>query len=146
MSVKVAFYKGRDTFLDRLVQWWTNSTYSHCEIVIGDMAYSSSPRDGGVRAKKIAFTPEHWDFVVVPDANVGQVLQWFEQHAGAKYDWLGLLGFVIPHRFNWPDRWFCSEACAEALGFTKSWELAPCDLFHLLADKGGPLNAQPIAV
>lgn len=142
MSVKVAFYKGRDAFLDRLIQWWTGSSYSHCEIVVNGVSYSSSPRDGGVRMKLIDFNPQHWDFVEVPEAHQAAVLQWFSEHYGAKYDWVGLLGFVFTHRLNSADRWFCSEACAAALGIPQPWTLTPRDLFYLLADKGEPFDGQ----
>lgn len=143
MSVKVAFYKGREAFLDKLVQWWTNSPYSHCEIVVDEISYSSSPRDGGVRPRGIIFNPEHWDFLTLTQADAQSIVAWFQAHRGAKYDWLGLLGFVLPHPINSPDRWFCSEACAAALGLALPWTLTPQDLYFLLSEKE-PTPAQSV--
>lgn len=114
--VSLAFYKGTDEWLDRLTQWWTRSAYSHCELVIDGLAYSSSPRDGGVRVKAgIDFTSAHWDVIHVR-AHAPSVCAWFEQHARQRYDYVGLLGFVLPWHLGSRRAWFCSEACAAALG------------------------------
>lgn len=49
--VQLAFYKAKGDWVDKVIRWWTSSKYSHCEVVIGDEWFSSSPRDGGVNAK-----------------------------------------------------------------------------------------------
>ena len=61
--VQLAFYKAKGDWVDWIVRKWTKSIYSHCEVVIGDEWFSSSPRDGGVRMKKIEYKPEDWDLV-----------------------------------------------------------------------------------
>ena len=62
--MKLAFYKGREDFYDRLISWWTRGPYSHVELVINETyCMTSSPKDGGVRMKHIDFHPDHWDFV-----------------------------------------------------------------------------------
>lgn len=137
VSIKVAFYKGSEEFLDKVIQWWTKSPYSHCEIVIDGVSYTSSPRDGGVRGRIINWKPEHWDFIEVhPDVQPTpeQVRQWFFDHWGQKYDWLGLIGFVFPKglRFNSQKRWFCSEACATALGLSNPSSFTPQGLYDEL--------------
>ena len=48
MKAKLAFYKAKGNWIDFLVRVFTNSPYSHCELVINKDWYSSSPRDGGV--------------------------------------------------------------------------------------------------
>lgn len=128
MTVSIAFYKGKDDLLDRLVQWWTKSPYSHCELVIDGVAYSSSPRDGGMRTKVIDFNPNHWDIIPI-SADKDACKKWFNDRLGAKYDWLGLLGFIIPMRLESPYRWFCSEAIASALGLPHPWKITPDTLY-----------------
>lgn len=140
--MKVAFYLGRKAenpkakFFDRLTCAWTKSRYSHCELVIDGLCYSSSKRDGGVRAKQINLDSGHWHvFDVKGDAEAAK--QWFREHFGARYDVAGLFGFVLPWRTHNPDRWFCSEACAAALKIPEPWQLSPGDLFNHLGRESG---------
>ena len=51
--MKLAFYKAKGDWVDLLIRVFTNSKYSHVEIVHIKDWYSSSPRDGGVRVKQI---------------------------------------------------------------------------------------------
>lgn len=129
--MKLAFYKGKGTLFDRAVQWWTSSPYSHCEIVLDvdtgkveNLCASSSFRDKGVRIKLIDLTTGRWDLVDIPWADEEAVTDWFLLHSGEGYDTIGLLGFVIPFR-DISDKWFCSEACVEALGFSSSETIDP---------------------
>ena len=46
-DIRLAFYKGKGDWVDKLVRWWTKSQYSHVEVVVGNTWISSSPRDGG---------------------------------------------------------------------------------------------------
>ena len=52
-GMKLAFYKGKGNWVDLIIRVFTNSPYSHVEIVLNKDWYSSSPRDGGVRVKQI---------------------------------------------------------------------------------------------
>ena len=131
--MRVALYYGRkkdnpsSKLFDWLVCWWTNSPYSHCELVIHDICYSSSARDGGVRAKKIDLDSGHWNvFEITGDKQAA--LSWFKDHDGDKYDVAGLFGFVLPVKTNNRSRWFCSEACAAALQIPFPWHFSPDDL------------------
>jgi hypothetical protein len=130
-ATTLAFYKGTEDKEDRLIQWWTKGPYSHCEIIIGGYSYSSSARDGGVRRKRIAYNLDNWDFVEV---NLDQLacLQWFSVHDGEKYDYLGLIGFVVPWNAGRSDKWFCSEALAVVLDLPELPLLSPSSLFMQL--------------
>lgn len=33
MKAKIAFYKAKGNYVDKAIRIWTNSPYSHCEIV-----------------------------------------------------------------------------------------------------------------
>lgn len=137
----IAFYKGRHRLFDRLVQWWTRGPYSHCELVIEQApngmfcCISSSWCDGGVRAKWMFLPPERWD-IVDTEGNPDAARQWGLDHAGKRYDLLGLFGFVWRARRDNPHRWFCSEAVAAILGFPEPWRFSPNDLSNILKRKG----------
>jgi len=135
--MKIAFYKGRTRFLDRIVQWWTRSPYSHCEIVfdsVNNLCATSSFIDGGVRIKLIELDEIKWDVVDV-DGDENAVLDWFMLHLGEKYDLLGLVGFIIPIS-GWRNRWFCSEACAASLGYAEAWRFSPAMLYSIINRQG----------
>ena len=116
MIVKLALYKGRGQIGNALIRWWTRSPYSHCEIVIGDMGYTSSLMDGGVRAKRIQFAPEHWDFVELPWAHELKVKAFFAQTDSEPYGWPDLVLRQVLNRGGDSPGYFCSEWCAAALG------------------------------
>jgi hypothetical protein len=118
--VRIAFYKGKGRFFDKLIRLWTRGPYSHCELVFSDgQWFSASPREKVARFKRIEPKPGHWDFVDLPMAAELEALirQWCEGKAeGRKYDWLGIICTQIMP-FGWQDkgRWFCSEVCLSAL-------------------------------
>jgi len=146
MTIYIAFYKGNggnfwQRTQDRLIRFFTRGKYSHCEMVISlDIldseyeCYSSSPRDGGVRHKSMPLPPEKWDLVEV-EAWYDDMVNFYDLHKGKKYDWLGVLGFVLRTRQN-PDRYFCSEYVAEFLGFPEPWRFSPNDLYAILNREG----------
>lgn len=129
--VQLALYKGRTRLFDRAVQWWTRSTYSHCELVFNTDSHgvsvcgSSSYLDGGVRIKNMALDPEKWDLVDLPGFDPVHASKWFDMHAGERYDLVGLFGFVLPFMRDNQTRWFCSEACASAMGLGDAWRYSP---------------------
>lgn len=64
--MKLAFYRAKGNIIDLLVRIWTNSPYSHVEIVTTNKDwYSSSSIDDGVRIKQIQDDGNSWDFVEV---------------------------------------------------------------------------------
>ena len=86
-------------------------------------------KTGGVRFKRIALNPDHWDVQRI-DVDPLRAAQWFKDHEGDLYDWQLILGFVswvIPHKAQ---RWTCSEACAAALDVPKddAWRFDPAGL------------------
>lgn len=103
------------TALDRMPEW---SIYRPNEL-------------GGVRFKRFVVNPDHW---LIQDAtNVHfdpvQVASWFVTNQGHCYDWRHIFSFggVI---MNWifsndKDKNTCTEAVAEAMGFSDSWRFHP---------------------
>lgn len=130
--MQIAFYKGRKRLFNRLTAWWTNGPYSHCELVVDGLCWSSSFMDGGVRGKRIELNPDHWDLIEV-DADVAAAIAWFEARIGDDYDTLGLFGFLWRPWRDDTNRWFCSEALAAALGFSDPWRFCPNTLYAALS-------------
>lgn len=126
--MKLALYKGKGRIGNALIRWWTRSIYSHCELVIGDLAYSSSMMDGGVRGKIIEFDPEHWDFIELPWADTIGVMLLYSQTRDQPYGWLDLLWRQVLNRPGDSRGWFCSEWCAAALGIPNPQIYSPASL------------------
>lgn len=126
--ISLAFYKASNgSVIDRLINRFSgNAGYSHVEIVFSNgMFFTSSPRDGGVRLKVIKPDPNHWDFInlhltteqeqTIWDWALKQAEpNWPNGKPSIKYDWNGVIGFLLPLSDN-PNDKFCSEECLEAL-------------------------------
>lgn len=144
-NVRLAFYKGPPAdkwhlLSHKLTCWFTGSLYSHVELVIDGMAYSSSARDGGVRAKQLDLTTGRWDVIdieMVDPLAESDALEWFIERLGEKYDWAGVLRFVLPFVPQRSNQWFCSEAVATALGLDKPWRTSPGDLWDWAVQQPG---------
>ena len=77
MTVQLALRKGDKRLSARLIQWWTNSAYSHCELVVEGWCYSSSVMDKGVRRKRIELRPDKWDVIELPWTSADDVRRFF---------------------------------------------------------------------
>ncbi|SUB32803.1 Uncharacterised protein [[Pasteurella] mairii] len=153
-TVYLALYKGTggslyDRFSDWLIRKITRGQYSHCEIVLEETeftgashydsettytAYSSSPRDGGVRCKRINIHNGNWDFIPLPNVSESQVRSYFERTKGRKYDWLGVLGLVLGVKQK-RSKYFCSEWCFNAIFYSENgWRFSPNDLATIVKE------------
>lgn len=126
--VRLALYKGKGTLGNAIIRWWARSPYSHCELVIGDVGYTSSIRDGGVRAKRIEFDPAHWYFVDLPWAHEHRVKAYYAQTAGEPYGWKDLILRQVLNKAGDSYGQFCSEWCAKALGVANGQIYSPATL------------------
>jgi hypothetical protein len=119
MRIQLASYKAEyGNNVDKIIAWWTDSEYSHTEIIVDGVWYSTSPRDLRLRAKRIAPTEGHWDIVDISDGakDCEVILAEFAKYEGAKYDWTGIaLSQVLPLGMDSEQRWFCSEWAAHCL-------------------------------
>jgi len=129
----VAFYIGKGTCIDRVIRWATRSPYSHVELVDDDgLCWSSSHRDGGVRAKKINIHSGNWEVLHVPWLNETDISR-IEPHLDKKYDYKGILCsqmFSLARHSR--DRWFCSELVAHAIGIGAPQTYSPGALHDTL--------------
>lgn len=138
MTVHLALYKAPGDLVDRAVRLWTRSLYSHCELVLADGRFvSSSPRDGGVRAKCIEPSSRTWDFVALPWVEQELVEAALEREGGTGYDWVGIIGSqLLPLGIHSCKRWFCSEFCGAVMGLEKPERYSPGELAELVAWMG----------
>lgn len=147
-KVYLAMYKAEGNWVNKVIRLFTGKPYSHCEIFVEDgmfdtvfdenwerirvwrpcyKAYSSSPRDGGVRMKEISkpsrircneyngeFKPENWDLIPLPTVSGQKIEDFYQKTRGKKYDFFGAIGVVLGIREK-PNRWYCSEWCYQAI-------------------------------
>lgn len=136
--MKLALYRGPAQDLAHKIAHWavctfTGSIYSHCEVVINGVCWSASARDGGVRGKKVDLNSGRWDVIDLPaQMDEAAAVAWFMEHDGAAYDWAGVLRFALPFLPQRRGQWFCSEACAAALGMPGAADLSPQNLMEVL--------------
>lgn len=97
----------------RCLRW---CPWSHAELVIDGRCYSSSVRDGGVRAKSIDLTTGRWDVIDMPTVNAEEALARFAERNGLGYDWPGALRWGLPFLRQRPRADYCFEVVAYMLG------------------------------
>lgn len=132
----IAAYKGPPSgllrtvghYLTRLRTW---SKYSHAELLIDGVCYSSSSRDGGIRSKVIDLNTGRWDlFEIKRPVNPEAVKQWFAAHEEMKYDWRGIIRWAVPFISHHPRQWVCYEAVGDGLGLAAAHKLTADDLIE----------------
>ncbi|WP_017773858.1 hypothetical protein [Paraburkholderia kururiensis] len=138
--MRFAFYKGRQGGIRGLFDWivraWMRGPYSHVEAVVGmngDLCHIASSLPGaGVRiAYNQIMSPKQWDFFDGP-GDEATALAWFRQHDGARYNYLGLFGFLLRPVEGEKGAYFCSEACCYAAGISDPWRFDPNALADLV--------------
>jgi hypothetical protein len=125
-------YKAKGDLFNGLIRRWTDSPYSHCELVVNGMCYSSSIRDGGVRCKEFVNSP-NWDLFDLPWVDEYKVTKYYFDTFGTKYGWSDLIN---RHIFKLPisngSGQFCSEWCADALQIPNARDYSPQTLYDLV--------------
>ena len=133
--MQIALYKGPPSSILRkishcLIKFWTMSEYSHAELVLDGMCYSSSSRDGGVRSKRINIKSGKLDVYDITDTKQikAKALSWFVEHDGDSYDYRNIFRHVIPFIGHNENHWVCFEAIGAALGIKDPHKLDADDL------------------
>ena len=134
--VYLASYKGKGGFIDRAIRWLVKGKYSHSEIFIVSnhsvIGVTSAGTEGGVRSKQYDHADMNlsdWDLIKLPFVNESTVWDWYFQNMADKYDWWGVIRFMFP--WSAPQHksaWFCSECCADIIGFNDAWRYDPSTL------------------
>ena len=130
--MKLAFYKAKGDWVDLLIRVFTNSKYSHVEVVHNKDWYSSSPRDGGVRVKQIQDDGNSWDFIEV-DIDKERLYQKYREYKGRGYDFKAiLLSNILPIGWHSKSKMTCSEFVADVLGYCNPSKFNPQDILDKL--------------
>lgn len=126
MIVLLALRKNDTRIGARLIHWWTSSIYSHCELVVDGVCYSSSIMDKGVRGKVIDIDPDKWDVIDLPWADAADVLEYFKATDSNSYGWFSMIFSQLFNRNQADsDSQFCSEWCASAIGLPNPSTYSP---------------------
>ena len=152
MIINLAFFRAEyGGLFAKLIKFRTGGEHSHVEMIFPQLTitdqkrrrelqlcFSSYEKEGGVRFKFIHLDPKKWDIVPIeiPDNKLDELLAFSSSLADAKYDWLGIVKFVLPHVPERPDRFFCSEVVIyvlqQVIGLFPeivSYKTAPSELF-----------------
>jgi hypothetical protein len=141
MKIQIALYKGPATDfthkVSHLVTCFVLSLrdleycpYSHAELVIDGVCYSSSVRDNGVRSKVIDLNSGKWDLVAI-DADADYAKAVFNTRKGNKYDWTGAIRWGLPFLKQNPKKDYCFEIVAEMLNLNNPSKWTALDLRDL---------------
>ncbi len=125
MKIKIAMYKGMDTWHHEVVGWYTQGVYTHAEIVmpdnftwIGISPFLTSKVDSRI---KTDFDLQNWDFfsIEVTDEQLAKLQYFFESTRENGYDWVGMiLSHLFSIKIKLKNRWYCSEWILQALVFS----------------------------
>ena len=81
-----------------------------------------------MRAKRIDWRAERWDFVELPWASEAHVKQFYAQTQDELYGWMDLLKRQFFNRAGNSPGWFCSEWCAAAMDIPNPQLYSPATL------------------
>ena len=133
-QIKIHFYKARNGKIrDKIVG--LVSVFSHVELEINGVCYSSSNRDKGVRSKVIdTSNAQKWlSFDLKKDIDENICLLYFESVRGQKYDWLNiLLTQLIKLDIQSDNKQICSEFVGNCLQLDNAYKYSPEALFYKL--------------
>jgi len=121
--VEIAFYIGKRKLYDRVCRWFMPA--SHVEIVVDDVCYSSSNRDGGVRSKIMNLNTGNWEVYQIKSKHKQRVYSLYEMTKDAKYDYLtAFINQILKLRKDICNgKWYCSEWVIEALNCVNDLQL-----------------------
>jgi len=134
-------------FTSKLIAAWTNGPYSHVAIILkvnGEyVSYEAKEGRGKVVKNEHILNDinaSRYDYVHVPINNQDVIVEFLESIVDQKYDYAGIIGFVLPFKDR-SDMWFCSEVASNVLkidGYKPMWYLEPSSvspnlLFNLVS-------------
>jgi len=117
-----------------LIKLFTLSNWSHCAILDGDFVIDSTLSTGVRRVpfRKWKKNYKSYEAVEVPCVDRKKAIEFARRQVGKKYDPLGILSLVLKRRGEHPEKWFCSELVATAMGVQhRAWRLSPQFLWNL---------------
>ena len=135
-QIKIHFYKARAGKIgDKIVG--LVSVFSHVELEINGVCYSSSNRDKGVRSKVIdTSNAQKWlSFDLKKNIDENICLLYFESVRGQRYDWLNIfLTQIIKVNIQSSNKQICSEFVGNCLQLDNAYKYSPEALFYKLKE------------
>jgi hypothetical protein len=159
VKIQIAFFRGKGSCVNSVVRWWTNSIYSHAEIILPDgytwIGISPFLKSKVDERKKIFFELQEWDFIdiEITEEQYNIIMEFYEDTKGQGYDWIGmLLSQFLPCKIKHKKRWYCSEWISYALRIACiiDWrkiriyerkDLSPAVLHQLLTDSKNEIQS-----
>lgn len=103
-------------FVSWLIKWRLVSQYCHGGVVVDGKMYHAN----WVHGLHVSdFTPSKWELYDLGTIKDEYALELFQNYKGAKYDWLGILGFVLPFKMQKSKKFYCFEWCFLACNLYK---------------------------
>lgn len=108
-TVRIAFYHAhKGNCYDRIVGLFDD--YSHVEIQVRGLCWSSSPRDGGFRSKEIDLNSGKWDILsIFEPVDFDAFLLELDKFRGKKYDYTVIANYLGVRRDLCKKRVWCGE-------------------------------------
>ena len=130
MSVHVAFRRSAPVgaawwqrALCALVRWRLVSQWCHAGVVCDGVLHHVTVTDGLTSTDD--WTPARWELFALPDSSRDALQAALQAHAGARYDWVSLLAFLLPGRWSDGQRLYCFELPALVLGISTRQRVTP---------------------
>lgn len=132
MKVKVGFLKSSNTIPAKLIKMWTNSPYSHVELIFKDVCYKVDVDTVVMAYTREEFEEKNWDTIeidiVITEDQEEKIYRFFQNQLGLEYDWTGIfLSQFISLGINSENKWFCSELVTKILQLLLVEEVLDCE-------------------
>ena len=121
-SIWVGFYSPPlRNWRHKIVAWWTKSPLVHSELILpGGITAGICPEGEGVvrMVQEDHSEREYWKKIElkVDDYQLKNMFRFYEQTAGQKYDWIGMvISQFVPYMIKHDRKWYCSQWIAHAL-------------------------------
>ena len=136
-SIWVGFYSPPlRNWRHKIVVWWTKSPLVHSELILpGGITAGICPEGEGVvrMDQEDHSAGEYWKKIElkVDDYQLKNIFRFYEQTAGQKYDWVGMVvSQFVPYMIKHDRKWYCSQWIACALTIS--------DVFPFMYNKINP--------
>jgi len=139
VEIEVLLYKATAstaTLSDKAIAWWTNSKYSHCELVVDGTTIAVHP-DIIEATEYVGVTEDEFDIVDIHLQVTEEQYDNFWKYVstdilGKEYDWLGIgASQAVKVGVQDNNKWTCSEATSkmlQVLGASRFWSVHPGDM------------------
>lgn len=115
-NIKLKF-SASDGVVSRVVRWFTWSKWSHVEAIISDgtIISADSTKNSVVNIENKPVKYSRVVYISVTKDQRNKFEAFLRQQLGYKYDFYGIISFIIRRDIEARKRWFCSELIVAAL-------------------------------